>query len=154
MKAIAAMSENRVIGNKGQIPWRISNDFKWFKEFTFNKTILVGSNTYKTLPILPNRKILVLSNKLNDTWYNVATDTSMAVVCLDEVYALDKTREIIIAGGAKVYSLFLSQITEFYVTHIKGEYEGDVFMPPFEHLFSKQELVKTFGEHKVVKYAK
>ena len=154
MKAIAAMSENRVIGNKGQIPWRISNDFKWFKEFTFNKTILVGSNTYKTLPILPNRKILVLSNKLNDTWYNAATDTSMASVCWDEAYALGKTREIIIAGGAKVYSLFLSQITEFYVTHIKGEYEGDVFMPPFEHLFSKQELVKTFGEHKVVKYAK
>lgn len=154
MKAIAAMSENRVIGNQGQIPWRVSDDFKWFKEFTLNNTILVGSKTWKNLPILPNRKILVLSNKYHDNWYNIIKDTAMSTISLEQALDIVENREIIIAGGAQIYSLFLPQITEFYVTHIKGEYEGDAFMPPFEHLFSKQEVVKTFGEHKVVKYAK
>ena len=33
-KAIAAMSENRVIGNGNQIPWHLPEDFKWFKKTT------------------------------------------------------------------------------------------------------------------------
>ena len=152
MTGIAAMLENRGIGYKGQIPWRNSDDFKWFKEFTLGKTILVGSKTYQTLPILPNRKILVLSNQLKDCWYNVLNDTSMATVCRDEVYQLNKTREIIVAGGAQIYSLFLPEITEFYVTHIEGSYEVDTFMPPFEHLFGKNEVVREFSGGKVVKY--
>ena len=154
LKAIVAMSENRAIGNKGKIPWHNKDDFHWFKEFTLNKTILVGSKTYKSLPILRHRKILVLSNKLNDCWYNVATDTAMATVCWDEVTALSKTREVIVAGGAQVYSLFLPQIDEFYVTHIEGSYEGDVFMPIFEHLFKFNEVIREFEGGKVVKYSK
>ena len=152
MIGIAAMSENRGIGIKGQIPWRNSDDFKWFKGFTLNKTILVGSKTYKDLPILPNRTILVLSNNFNDSWYNLAKNTAMATVCWDEVINLYKTREIIVAGGAQVYNLFLPQITEFYVTHIEGNYEVDTFMPPFEHLFNKTEVVRKFKGGKVVKY--
>ena len=38
-KAIAAMAENRVIGNKGQIPWHLPEDFKWFKR-TKNRYLL------------------------------------------------------------------------------------------------------------------
>ena len=150
---IAAVSENRAIGLKGGIPWRNSDDFKWFKEFTLNKTILVGSNTWKNLPLLPNRKILVLTNKYNDSWYSAAKDTAMATVCWDEVTALSKTREIIVAGGAQIYNLFLPQIAEFYVTHIEGTFEADTFMPPFEHLFKFKDTVREFATGgKVVKY--
>ena len=154
MKAIAAMSENRVIGNKSQIPWRVSGDFKWFKEFTFNKTILVGSNTYKTLPFLPTRKVLVLTTKDEYSYGEPVEDYSVTTISLSKLEIVLKRHEVIVAGGAQIYSLFLPQITEFYITHIKGEYEGDAFMSPFEHLFSRQEVVRTFGEHKVIKYVK
>ena len=148
------MSENRGIGNKGQIPWKNSEDFKWFKEFTLNKTILVGSKTYLSLPILPNRKMLVLSNSLVDSFYNAVKDTAMATVSSGEVTLLAKSREIIVAGGAQVYKLFLPQITEFYVTHIEGNYETDIFMPPFEHLFNKTEVIREFKSGKVIKYSR
>ena len=152
MIGIAAMLKNRGIGYRGQIPWKKPDDFKWFKEFTLGKTILVGSKTFLSLPALPNRKILVLSSQLNYTWYHPQQDTAMSTVCLDEVYQISKTREIIVAGGAQVYKLFLPQITEFYVTHIEGSYEVDTFLPPFEHFFSKNEVIREFKGGKVVKY--
>ena len=41
-KAIAAMSENRVIGNGNEIPWRIPEDFKWFKATTMGGVLVMG----------------------------------------------------------------------------------------------------------------
>ena len=61
MKAIIAMSQNRAIGKNGGLPWpSIKEDFKWFKEFTMGNTIIVGKNTFDTLPLLKNRECLVL----------------------------------------------------------------------------------------------
>ncbi len=53
MKAILAMAENRVIGKNGGLPWpSIKEDFKWFREFTMGKKLIVGKNTFDTLPLL------------------------------------------------------------------------------------------------------
>jgi len=67
---------------------------------------------------------------------------------------LDKDPDIIVAGGAKTYVRLLPYITEFYVTHVNGTYEGDTFMPPFEDLFTNKEVVKEFDLHKIIKYSK
>jgi dihydrofolate reductase len=57
IKAIAAMDNNRLIGRGGGLPWpTIKEDFQWFKTFTANQYLVVGSTTYKTLPPLPGRK--------------------------------------------------------------------------------------------------
>lgn len=37
---------------------------------------------------------------------------------------------------------------------LNGLWVGDTFMPPFEHLYNKQEVVKEFDGHKVIKYSK
>jgi dihydrofolate reductase len=156
MKAIIAMSENRCIGKENKIPWYIPNDFKWFKEFTTGKKLIVGKNTFDTLPMLKNREILVLTRRIeelseipnqylinkNDLTGKIITDVS------------DLDPDIIVAGGAKTYVRLLPYITEFYVTHVNGSYEGDTFMPPFEDLFTNKEVVKEFDLHKVIKYSK
>lgn len=155
LTATVAMSLNRAIGKDGKIPWHVSDDLKWFKELTWNKTIVIGSNTYLKLPPIKNRKILVLSSRLNDSWYNYKADTCLATIKnKDEILELSKNREIIVAGGAKVYEGFLPYIDMFYVTHINGHYDGDVHMPMFEHLFNKKEVIKEFGSHQVIKYSK
>ena len=46
---IAAQAENRVIGNKNTIPWHLPADFKYFKETTLGKTIVLGLNTFKSI---------------------------------------------------------------------------------------------------------
>ena len=163
MKAILAMAKNRVIGNNGKLPWHVPNDFKWFKEFTTGKKLIVGKNTFDTLPLLKNRECIVLTRPVegidayitNQYMVNNNAMTGQMITMEDlESYSQFRKDYLIVAGGAKTYVKLLPYITEFYVTHINGTYEGDVFMPPFEDLFTHQEVVKEFDRHKVVKYSK
>ena len=55
-KAIAAMSENRVIGRGQEIPWHIPEDFKWFKETTMGHVLVMGRRTFESIgKALPGR---------------------------------------------------------------------------------------------------
>lgn len=61
-QAIAAMSRNRVIGRGNQIPWRLPEDFRWFKQMTTGHVVVMGRKTFESLPgPLPNRQIIVLT---------------------------------------------------------------------------------------------
>ena len=156
MKAILAMAKNRCIGIEGKIPWHIPNDFRWFKEFTTGKKLIVGKNTFDTLPMLKNREILVLTRKVEELSHisnqYLINKNDLTGKIINDVSDLDP--DIIVAGGAKTYVRLLPYITEFYVTHVNGSYDGDTFMPPFEDLFTNKEVVKEFDLHKVIKYTK
>ena len=163
MKAILAMAQNRVIGKNGGLPWpSIKEDFKWFKEFTMGGTLIVGKNTFDTLPLLKNRECLVLVKEdkvmaANPNQYLVNNNsmTGQLITMTDfESYSEFRKDYLIVAGGAKTYIKLLPYITEFYVTHINGNYDGDTFMPEFEHTFSNKEVVKEFDGHKVIMYTK
>jgi dihydrofolate reductase len=61
-KAIAAMSENRVIGAGNKIPWHLPEDFKWFKKMTTGNVVIMGRKTFESLgKPLPNRVNIVLT---------------------------------------------------------------------------------------------
>ena len=159
MKALLAIAKNRVIGKSGGLPWPpIKEDFKWFKEFTMGKKLIVGKNTFDTLPMLKNREILVLTRKVEElshiTNQYIVNNNGLSGKIINDLSDLNTDPDIIVAGGAKTYVRLLPYITEFYVTHVNGSYEGDTFMPPFEDLFTQQEVVKEFDGHKVVKYNK
>ena len=163
MKAIMAMSKNRCIGKDSKIPWHYSDDFKWFKEFTMGKTLIVGRKTFDDLPPLKGRSICVLTtdayralhsltepNKKAD---NVYYRRPIKEGWLTDVFEPSDWQDSIVAGGKKTYEFLMPHITEFYVTHIDQDYEGDTFMPPFEGLFKNKEVVKEFEFGKVIKYS-
>lgn len=144
MDAIAAMDPYRVIGNKGKIPWHYSADFKWFKQMTMGRTLIMGRNTYESLPIpLKGREIVVLTTDFN--WASVSLQNPAKA---DKVYYRHPTApgimdmfnprdwpEAIVCGGAKTYSTLLPFCDNLWVTHICEDFEGDAYMPPFEDLF-------------------
>ena len=155
MKAIAAMACNRVIGLHKGIPWHNKEDFKWFKEFTLGKTLVVGRTTAETLPVLPNRQVLVLTRgSYRQMGYDPIRNYSLCTVSYAEVMEAASRREVVIAGGAQIYDLFLPKITEFYVSHIDCEPEGDVYMPNFESELPIKHLVREFDKGKVFKYTR
>ena len=164
MKAIIAMAQNRVIGKNNGLPWpSIKEDFKWFKEFTMGKTLIVGKTTFDTLPLLKNRECLVLTKPVESidayiTNQYLVNNNAMTgqMITMEDVESYSRFRKdyLIVVGGAKTYVKLLPYITEFYVTHVNGNYDGDTFMPPFEHLFTHQEVVKEFDGHKVIMYTK
>lgn len=167
MKAILAMSKNRCIGKDGKLPWHHKEDFQWFKEFTMGKTLVVGRKTFDDLPILKGRKCIGITKgteisramnsiifKANKNGYDGALVPPHYVLDINAYYPDTVNSEYVIAGGKSIYELFMPHITEFYVTHIDKEYDGDTFMEPFEHLFSKNEVVKEFDFGRVIRYEK
>ena len=60
---IAAVARNRAIGNKNKLIYWLPNDLKRFKQLTTGHTIIMGRNTFESLPkgALPNRRNIVLS---------------------------------------------------------------------------------------------
>lgn len=125
---ISALAENRVIGNNNALPWHLPADFKYFKEKTLGKTIILGLNTFKSIgeKPLPGRKHIILNNDPN---YNVPEGCFVAR-SIDEALEIAKNElEVMICGGASVYKQFLPLADRLYLTYVKANPEGDTYFP-------------------------
>ena len=109
---ICALDDKGGIGNKGGLPWpKNASDLAWFKEVTMGKTLIVGHNTYKTLPPLPGRTIMVLDRGVTPAHIIPHLDVEEAVVI----------------GGAKTYRQWLPYVDRFYISRIRGKFESDTY---------------------------
>jgi dihydrofolate reductase len=136
-KAIAAMSENRVIGNQGDIPWNLPEEFGWFKEKTMGGILVMGRKTYESIgKPLPGRETYLLSRKPLEV---------PGVTCITDLRALEQLqteKTIWIAGGAEIYRQSFHLCDEIFLTRIHQTVEGDTFFPPFEDDFEIAETVR------------
>ena len=146
-KAIAAMSENRVIGDAGKIPWHLPEDFKWFKKMTTGQVVIMGRKTFESIGrSLPNRETVVLSRgQFNHP--GVRT-----IASLDELDPARETRDVFICGGAQIYQQALPRCSDLYLTLVKRVVNGDTFFPPFEQQFELAEEILDCPEFKILHY--
>ena len=49
LTAVAAVSENLVIGKNNSLPWNIPEDLKRFKTLTSGSPIIMGRKTYESI---------------------------------------------------------------------------------------------------------
>lgn len=146
-KAIAAMSENRVIGQGNRIPWHLPEDFKWFKRLTTGNIVVMGRKTFESIgKPLPNRETIVLS-RAGFSHPGVRT-----VSDLGEINLADESREVFICGGAQVYAQALPLCSDLYLTLVKRKVDGDAFFPPFEDRFEWFEEILDRLEFRIVHY--
>ena len=133
---ISALAKNGVIGNKNKLPWHLPADFKWFKEKTLNKIIVMGLNTFKSIgeKPLPSRKHIILHHNV----YKVPENCFLAK-SIDEALDIAKKlstetgeNEIMICGGSSIYKQFLPMADRMYLTYIHQDFEGDTFFPKFD----------------------
>ena len=130
--AVAAMSSNGVIGNKGQLPWHLSDDLKFFKKLTFGSPVIMGRKTYESIGRpLPGRKNIVISSNAN-IYDDIEIHQSIEE--LIDVYK-DSTESLFIIGGAQIYSALLNWTKEVYLTYIYKEYSGDTYFPQIDNDF-------------------
>lgn len=131
---IYARSMNHCIGNKGQIPWRLPDDFAHFKKTTMGKPIIMGRKTYEDHDsALPGRLNIVVSRQTN---YPAAAGVKV-VPSLDDAIALAKaeSEEIFIIGGVYFFEAALSKADVVYETIVEANVIGDAILPVFD--FSK-----------------
>lgn len=129
---IVAIGTNRGIGIKGDLPWHIPEDLKYFKNVTSGYPVIMGRTTYFSLPRhpLPHRLNIVL---------NAGGDPIEEVTCamsFDEAYAAAEASEAdkcFIMGGASVYRAALPDMDTLYITHVdKVVEDADVFFPEID----------------------
>ena len=124
---IVAIADNRAIGVRGDLPWHIPEDLKYFKEVTHGYPVIMGRTTYFSLPFRPlkGRKNIVL---------NLDGDPIPEVVCansFEEAYAAAEGAEkCFIMGGASVYRAAINDMDTLYITHVHTTIEdADAFFP-------------------------
>ena len=130
LSMISAVAENRIIGNKNSLPWHLPADFKYFKETTLSKPIVMGLNTFKSIgeKPLPDRKNIILNNDLN----YIPPEGCFVAHSIEELLSMVKDeKEVMICGGASVYKQFLPLVDRLYLTFIHHSFEGDTYFPEF-----------------------
>jgi dihydrofolate reductase len=125
---ISAIAGNRVIGNKGKLPWHIPEDLKRFKKLTTGHPVLMGRKTFDSLgEPLPRRRNIVLSSR-----------PIGSIECYrsipDALTALADEQTVFVLGGGEIFAQLLERAHLMYLTEIVKEYAGDAFFPPYKHL--------------------
>lgn len=128
---IAAIDEKNAIGKENQLLCHLPNDLKYFKSITQGHTVIMGRNTYESLPngALPNRRNIVLSRNKNLLFERCETAHTLEdaiALCADE-------SEIFIIGGAAVYAKAIDIADKLYITNIRHTFEDtDAFFPQID----------------------
>ena len=128
---IVATDKNMAIGYQNKLLFWLPNDLKRFKELTTGNTIIMGRNTFLSLPkgALPNRRNIVLSTRKDASFPGAETYASLE----EAIKGCKEDEKIYIIGGASVYSQFLEFADELILTEIDAECEdADVFFPTFD----------------------
>lgn len=125
---IAAIGENRELGRGNDLIWHIKEDLKNFKNLTMGKYIVMGKNTYESLPKhLEGRKYIVLSSSLSEIENGLLFNDFNKLL----EFIKDVDEEVMIIGGASIYKLFLPFADKLYLTEIDSEEKADVYFPDF-----------------------
>lgn len=128
--AIVAASENNVIGINNDMPWRLPDDFKFFKKTTMGHPMIMGSNTWHTLEgkPLPGRAHWIISKSITTPTadFQVFSSPESALE-----YAKNQQQDLVfIIGGGSIYHQMLPYTDEILMTRIHTHIQnGQVFFP-------------------------
>ena len=136
VSGIVAVAENGVIGRKGDLPWHLPDDMKFFASTTRGHHIITGRVNYESIPLrfrpLKDRTNLVITRNKN-------YDPQGAILVNALQEAIDLARkngddEVFIIGGGEIFKQAIEQdlMDRLYLTRIHADVEGDVFFPELD----------------------
>ena len=123
---IVARAKNGVIGVDNQLPWKLPEDLKHFKETTLGSPIIMGRNTWESLGRpLPGRRNIVVSRNSR-----YAAEGAEVFTTLDDaIDACSGTDKVFIIGGAQIYEQAMNMADTLIVTEVDIEVVGDAHFP-------------------------
>jgi dihydrofolate reductase len=126
---IVAMAQNGVIGRDNSLPWRLPEDLKRFRAFTFGKPILMGRKTFESIgQPLAGRTNLVLTR--DRSWFAHGV---IVVHSVEEALSqAGSSDELVAIGGAEIYRLVLPFARRIYLTHVHADVPGNITFPEFD----------------------
>jgi dihydrofolate reductase len=129
---IVAMSENRVIGVDGKLPWHIPEDLKRFKKITGGHPVIMGRKTFDSIgKPLPNRTNVIITR--NKDWRAEGVVTTHSFHDAVEIANRQPgSEEIFIIGGGEIFKEALAEADKIYLTIVHQKIKGDAFFPEID----------------------
>lgn len=161
-KMILATNNKGGIGINNTIPWHSSADFKHFKEETTGKIVIMGFNTWKSLPKrpLPGRlNIVLLSRDYNkENREDVDKNTSVLFLDIENLKRIIANNpDCVVIGGAKIYEEAIKYVDTIVLSTIDNDHECDTFFDIHTHASEENvhlelESVKILDDGTMVEY--
>ena len=132
---VAAIADNRVIGDDNKLIWRLKTDLRHFRGLTLGRPVLMGRKTFLSIgKPLPGRETIVLTRDPDFALAGVHVAAS-----LDEALAVGQrlgtalgADSIVVAGGAEVYAQALPSADRLELTFVHAEPQGDALFPELD----------------------
>jgi dihydrofolate reductase len=131
---VAAVAENGVIGQGGDMPWHLPEDLKHFREVTRGHTVIMGRVTFESIgKPLPHRTNIVVTRdrEWSPEGVMVADSFEAALARARAVHA-ETGADIVIGGGTQIYAQALPHATHQILTEVHASPEGDTRYPDFD----------------------
>ena len=127
---IWAMADNRVIGIKNRLPWKLPADMRWFRQNTLGKPIIMGRLTFESFGAkpLPGRRNIVVTRNPHYAAEDIETFNSLD----DALAACADAEEVMLIGGMSLYQQALPLADRLYMTLVHADLEGDAWFPAFD----------------------
>ena len=124
---IWAMTRNRVIGNRGGLPWNLPDEMAHFTRTTLGHPVIMGRRTFQSRGSpLPGRHNIVLSRGgYRATGATVVRD-------LDEALAVAGEGDCFVIGGVSPCLEALPRAQRLIATFIDAVLEGDTVFPELD----------------------
>lgn len=148
IKMIFCSDINGGIGFDNDLIYNSKEDMKFFREMTTGHKVVMGYNTWVSLPKkpLPNRINYILCDRECDIEEN---ENVKILRNLSELVELGKNEDIFVIGGAQLYNSVIYEdiVDEAYVTlviDICHSADRFVHLYKMEENLTKRELLKSF----------
>ena len=129
---IVAASENNIIGSNNDLPWKLSNDFKYFKNKTWGMPVIMGRNSFDAMKkALPGRINIVVTRKTD--WHPENVFVEHGIEEAIEKAKESEAKEIFIIGGGEIFKQTISIVDRIYLTRVHTNVEGDTSYPEINH---------------------
>jgi dihydrofolate reductase len=132
---IAAVADNRVIGQGGGMPWRLKADLARFRSLTMGRPVVMGRKTYVSIGRPLAGRTTIVASRDRD----LAIPGAVAAPALQQALAVARAdalrrgvHEIMVAGGADIYTQTMPLADRLEVTHVDARPDGDTVFPPID----------------------
>ncbi|PSQ32216.1 dihydrofolate reductase [Halobacteriales archaeon SW_10_68_16] len=129
--SVAALSEDRVIGDGDEIPWEsLPEDKQQYRGRIANYPVVLGRRTFEMFEDLPGTIQIVMSRSERE----FEADTAVRAGSVEEAVdiAADHADRAYVIGGAGIYELFQPHLDRMVLSRVPGEYEGDAVYPAWD----------------------
>lgn len=131
--SVAAVADNGVIGDDGEIPWpSIPQDKRQYRERIADAPVVLGRRTFDAMrDDLPGSAQIVLSRTERDFDVETAHYAADVDEAIQIAASLGSDVAYVIGGGA-IYALFQPHVDRMFLSRVHGEYDGDSRYPEWD----------------------